>query len=139
MKIIGFILKYVVINVFIMALFVIGGISLMTGQFPPKMSTIKDYTSKVANFSDTYKTMLNSSNKAIQQQLGDEMALAEQIEKNSQPKIAVYNEAGSGTAIETVSQTDEVRALNSKLQALSLEINRLQNENHALRTRLMAK
>lgn len=139
MKVIGFILKYVVINVFIMALFTVGSISLMTGQFPPKVSTIKDYTAKVVNFSDTYKTMLHSSNKAIQQQLGAEMALNPEDLENVRHKIAVHNENGGGNAIQTVSQTEEVHALNNKIQALSVEINRLQNENHELRTRLMTK
>lgn len=140
MKIVGFLLKYVVINLVLMVLFVIAGISFMTKQFPPKISTIKDYTSKVINFSDTYKSMVSASNTAIQKQLGSEMGFSEaDLEGDTNRRFKIHNEAGAGGSIQTVSQSDEVRTLNHKIQNLSAEINRLQNENHELRTRLMSK
>lgn len=136
-KLFGFILKYVIVNLLLIALFTIGGISFMTGQFPPKVSTIKEYVGKVVHLRDSYKDMLSKSNAAITQQLGAEMALTPEQMNGAVP--AYTEPAVEGDATAAGAQSDQIRQLNKKIMDLYGEINRLQNENHALRTSLSVK
>ncbi|AGH95212.1 hypothetical protein [Pseudobdellovibrio exovorus] len=135
-------LKMLVVNLLVMLIVGYFAISFLTGEFPPKIKTIKTYGAKISQVQDSMKHILNKSNTAIIQQVDPELGLSESSGFKTKPNQAIAqfedNHSQEGARI-SPQDAKEIHELNKKIMLLYAEIDQLRNENHALKTSLELK
>lgn len=129
-----------VVNLLVMLIVGYFAISFLTGEFPPKIKTIKTYGEKISQVQDNMKYILNKSNIAIAQQVDPALGLSESNGFKPTTQIAQFEDSNlQGETHISPQDAKQIHELNKKIMLLHAEIDQLRNENHALRTNLELK
>lgn len=147
MDFIGRLIKFVFINLISAALIMYIGIGFMAGEFPPKISTIRDYAKNLINLKSNYQMMVGQSARyaeALKIAETDPGIIGSQISATVAPVQSQLDESAAtlsktmpeSTIDATAPESQQIAALRGEVEMLRLRLQALELQNKAILSRM---
>lgn len=147
MDFIGRLIKFVFINLISAAIIMYLGIGFMTGEFPPKISTIRDYAKNLINLKSNYQMMIGQSAKyaeALKIAETDPGIVGLQAAAVTAPAQAQLDQSTAtlsttmpeSTIDPNAPESQQIASLRGEVEMLRLRLQALELQNKAILSRI---
>jgi hypothetical protein len=146
MDFLGRLIKFVFLNLISAAVIMYIGIGFMTGEFPPKIGTIRDYVKNLASLKDNYQMMVGQSARyAEAMKIADTDpgivglptgGAAPEQTKLAESTATLANSMPESTIDPNAPDSQQIASLRSEVEMLRLRLQALELQNKAILSRI---